>query len=362
VPNRTSAERARVALEHGTRWLLENQLKSGAWGSHHSPRPNEVLASAPGSQDAFRVATTGLVLCALLDSPFGGEPKQVALERGLSHLLEHYAVRRQSGIEHYNVWAFGYALQGLGACLREAVAPARQAEVREACDQLIARLQGYQSVDGGWGYLSLQGYRTHPPAASSMSFTTATILVGLSRVQAQGVTVPDDMLQKALASLQRCRTPDGPYSYGERWSRAPQALINGAAGAACRTPACQYARLLHGQEVSDSDRNRALADLLVRHGGLQRAGLRRPIPHESWCQISGYFYLYGHAYAAYMLELCPPGLRQRHAAGLAQAVLACAQPDGSFWDYPLYSYHKPYGTAFAMIALARTLDEGHRSP
>ena len=30
-------------------------------------------------------------------------------------------------------------------------------------------------------------------------------------------------------------------------------------------------------------------------------GRKRPIPHESWYQISGYFYLYGHAYAAYSL-------------------------------------------------------------
>ena len=36
-------------------------------------------------------------------------------------------------------------------------------------------------------------------------------------------------------------------------------------------------------------------------------------------------------------------------------MLACAQPDGSLWDYPLYSYHKPYGTAFALITLTRIL-------
>ncbi len=45
--------------------------------------------------------------------------------------------------------------------------------------------------------------------------------------------------------------------------------------------------------------------------------------------------------------------RSKFAAGLAEGVLVCRQPDGSFWDYPLYSYHKPYGTAFALIALAR---------
>jgi hypothetical protein len=33
--------------------------------------------------------------------------------------------------------------------------------------------------------------------------------------------------------------------------------------------------------------------------------------------------------------------------------MVCRDPDGSFWDYPLYSYHKPYGTALALIALSR---------
>jgi cytochrome b561 len=36
-------------------------------------------------------------------------------------------------------------------------------------------------------------------------------------------------------------------------------------------------------------------------------------------------------------------------------VLITRQPDGSLWDYPLYSYHKSYGTAHALIALTRAL-------
>ena len=345
----------RSAAEAATQWLVDNQREDGGWGSHHSPRPIEIFASAPGSHDAFRVATTGLAVSALLDSSFGGEARALAVQRGIDHLIEHYGVRRQSGIEHYNVWAFGFTLQALGECLLKGASPEKEGPVRKACRSLVERLAGYQSIDGGWGYLSLQGYRTHPPAASSMSFTTATILVGLARVQDAGIEVPEALIDRALASLRRCRMPMGPYSYGELWNRSPQSLINGPAGAACRTPACQLALLLHGQAVVDSDRNRSLADLLVRYSDLQRAGLRRPIPHESWCQISGYFYLYGHAYAAYLLDHSPPGLRRRHAPALAGAVLACAQPDGSFWDYPLYSYHKPYGTAFALVTLTRIL-------
>ena len=31
------------------------------------------------------------------------------------------------------------------------------------------------------------------------------------------------------------------------------------------------------------------------------------------------------------------------------------EKDGSWWDYPLYDYHQPYGTAFALMTLQRCL-------
>ena len=31
------------------------------------------------------------------------------------------------------------------------------------------------------------------------------------------------------------------------------------------------------------------------------------------------------------------------------------EKDGSWWDYPLYDYHQPYGTAFALMTLHRCL-------
>ena len=116
---------------------------------------------------------------------------------------------------------------------------------------------------------------------------------------------------------------------------------------------CLLALRRFGGKVVPSDFERAFDDLLVRFPDYQKAGVRRPIPHESWFQISGYFYLYGHAYAAWALDELPAARRRRAAELLVQAVLYCRDPDGSFWDYPLYSYHKPYGTAFALVTLAR---------
>ena len=34
------------------------------------------------------------------------------------------------------------------------------------------------------------------------------------------------------------------------------------------------------------------------------------------------------------------------------------EPEGSWWDYPLYDYHKPYGTAFALMSLRRCRKAG----
>lgn len=352
APRFPDAATVQSAIDDGVAFLLAHQRADGGWGSHHSPRPIEVFCSPPGSHTAFRVGTTGLVLSALLNLP--GEPSAelaTAIERGFEHLLVFHDVKRQSGIEHYNVWAFGYTLQAIGERLVQDPDAPRALELRAAAAHLVEKLGRYQSVDGGWGYLSIFGYATYQPAATSMSFTTATILVGLARVQAAGVEVPEAMLSKAVRAVQRCRTPKGFYTYGELWNRSPGGGINEPAGAACRTPACQVATELFGETFEAADHERALRSLLITQARFQELGLRRPIPHEAWYGISGYFYLYGHAYAGYQLAGCAPTIRRRYAPHLAERVLLTRQPDGSFWDYPLYSYHKPYGTAYALIAL-----------
>lgn len=349
----SGAVSAARALEGGVAWLLAHQNEDGSWGSHHSARPIEVLASVPGSLEAFRVATTGLVLCALMEAGRDDPARERAVERGFAHLVAHGAVRRQSGMEHYNVWSFGYALRALGERLLARPDDPRAAEYRATAATLVEKLGRYQSLDGGWGYLSLWGYETFRPAATSMSFTTATILVGLDRVRRAGVEVPPPLLEHALDAVARTRLPTGYFTYGELWNAAPASTINRRAGAACRTPACQLALRLHDRAVPAAEEEAALTALLVKEARFQRLGLRRPIPHESWYAISGYFYLYGHAYAAITLDDAPAEVRARLVPALVEAVLVCRQPDGSFWDYPLYSFHKPYGTAYAVIALAR---------
>lgn len=77
------------------------------------------------------------------------------------------------------------------------------------------------------------------------------------------------------------------------------------------------------------------------------------MPHESFAQNSGYFYFYGYYYAAKCLDFVPHEKLVRHAAYVSKGVLPLQEKDGSWWDYPLYNYHKFYGTGYALYALSR---------
>jgi hypothetical protein len=345
------------AIRSGLAWLLANQAEDGGFGSHHTPRPYEVLSSIPGSQEAFRVATTALCALALDESTASDERARAELRaavgRARDFLLTDATVKRQSGLEHYNVWAFGYALHFFGEYLLRHPEDPRADEIRSVCARLVEKLGTYQTLDGGWGYLSLSPVPTLQPSDTSMSFTTATILFGLERARAAGVVAPQPLVERALGEIRRSRLPDNAFLYGDYLRYVPRHGINERSGSACRTPLCLVTLELFGEPIAPSAHEQALLDLLVRFREYQKAGVRRPIPHESHFAISGYFYLYGHAYAAYALERLAPEKKRRLAPLLIEAVLYCRDPDGSFWDYPLYSYHKPYGTGFALLALNR---------
>lgn len=346
------------ALRGAVTWLIASQNEDGSWGSHHSPRPIEVLADVPGSHDAFRVAVTGLCVMALARTTHGGAEAEAARARGVEALVRDWEVKRANGMEHYNVWAFGYGLQALAERLVAAPDDPQAPAIRAACEGILGKLAKYQALDGGWGYLSLSDLPTFQPSDTSMSFTTATILVGLARAREAGVAAPESMLTRAVDSVARCETPERGFTYGELWRKNPGMGVNRLKGAACRGPACYEAMELferaprHGADARAGAWRDSLAALLEDHARFQVAGLRRPWPHESHYQISGYFYLYGHYYAALLLRRLDAADRARFTPTLERAVMICRQPDGSFWDYPLYSYHSAYGTAYALLTLA----------
>ena len=80
-------------------------------------------------------------------------------------------------------------------------------------------------------------------------------------------------------------------------------------------------------------------------------GRKKPIPHESFAQVAGYFFYFGHYYGALCIGQLPESARPLYQDHLANLLIRIQEDDGSWFDYPLYSYHKPYGTAFALLSL-----------
>ena len=353
------------AIQGAVEWLVANQNPTGTWGSHHSPRPIEVLCSVPGGHHVFRVATSALCVMALDRSPYQTEASRAAADRGVDAILREHEVKRASMLEHYTVWALGYTLQALSERLIAQPDDPRAEAMRTVCQRMIDKLELYQCLDGGWGYLSLQEFKTYKPSFTSMSFTTATCLIGLARAREAGFELPPEMIRKGVDSVDRCETAMKSFTYGELWrkGRPNSPSVNHSKGAACRGPVCLESILLFGRERAHGDLIRAMDRLLIDHLDFQIASLRRPIPHESHYGISGYFYLYGYYYAAEMQRRLPDADRARYAPLLEKAVNVCRQPDGSYWDYPLYSYHKPYGTAYALLTLSEVEHVAqHHSP
>jgi hypothetical protein len=167
------------------------------------------------------------------------------------------------------------------------------------------------------------------------------------------VIIPQALVDEAIAATLRQRKSDFSYLYGEYLNKQPVRGINLPGGSLGRSQACNYALRLWGDEkVTDAVMLEWLDRLGERNGWLD-IGRKRPIPHEAWFQVAGYFFYYGHYYAGLSLEMIAPADRPARATMLADLLLPLQEKDGSWWDFPFYTYHQPYGTAFAVMTLVR---------
>ena len=347
----TTSESAREPVRRGVDYLLGSQRKDGAWGSGETARTYEILADIPGSIHAFRTATTALCIMALQRSPHRDAECKEAVRRGLAYLIDHAAVRRPNGMEMYNVWAFGYGLRAFGALLPSIEDPKLKDRILEACAKVVKELEIYQTPDGGWGYYDFDAH-TYRPSDSSMSFTTATIVISLNAIEKLGVAVPRTMLERAIKSIRKQRMENGAYIYGPYMEYRPNHGVNKIKGSLGRTQSCNLALWLYGEKVSEDDLRAGIENLFKYHQFLDIAR-KRPIPHESWYYNSGYFYYYGLFYAGLVLDLLPEADRAKYREQLEKLILERQEKDGSWWDYPMYSFHKPYGTAYVLLTLIR---------
>ena len=326
-------------------------------GQHHPADGG--LRAGSRAHDAFRAAVTSLCISALIET--GGDREDVAqaLDRAEAWLFEHLpSVRRATPDTFYNSWTHAYSIQSLVRMLgRHTTDAERQERIRKLIEHQIGMLERYEVVDGGWAYYDFIAH-TQKPSGSTLSFLTAAVLVSLDEARKVGIEVPQRLVDRAMESIRRQRKPDFSYLYGEYLKWRPMLPINRPGGSLGRSQACNLAMRLWGdKEVTDAVLTTWLDRLFARNLWLD-LGRKRPIPHESWFQVAGYFFYFGHYYAARCIEELPEKDRGPFQDQLAHVLLRVQEKDGSWWDFPLYDYHTQYGTAFALMSLERTKKTG----
>jgi hypothetical protein len=344
-------EKLDAAMRRGIEFLLKSQNKDGSWGTPASQGGVPIIAGI-GSHHAFIAAVTAMCVSALIET--GGDAPEVrkAIERGEEYLFaELPKIRRDDPMLIYNVWTHAYGIQALVRMHgRKPDDKERQKRIEDMIREQYSRLGKYESAEGGWGYYDFQA-GTQRPGSNSTSFVNAAVLVAFHEARQIGVPPPEKLTQRAIKMTKWQRQSDFTYLYGTYLWEMPTMGINRPGGSLGRTQACNLALRLWGDDKVTYAVMKDWLDRLITRNGWLSLGRKKPIPHESFFQVAGYFFYFGHYYAGLTIKELPPEERPFYQHHLANILLELQEPDGSWFDYPFYNYHKPYGTAFALMTL-----------
>ena len=326
-------------------YLVKSQRPDGSWGSGQLTEGFLWLySSVPGSFEGFRDATTALCVMALREA---GE--KTAHDRGVQYLLNHGEEARRAEPELiYNIWAHFYIVEALSAEMKTNKDPRLPKVIAWNIDRLVR----YEDMRGGWNYYDFEAH-TQRPSGTPVSFGTAAGLVALYEARQAGVEVPQKLIDRAVRCLERMRLPNGAYIYGEYLEYVPRALANQPRGAVGRTQPSNYALWLwNSKKVGPSECLQGL-DMFEQLHAFLEMGRKRPLPHSSWYQTAPYYFYFDHYYAARLAEKLGGDVQAKYGRMIADWILPLQEPGGSWWDFAMWDYHRPYGTAFVVMTLLR---------
>ncbi len=348
-----SAQAIDETIDRGVAFLLSSQNADGSWGSYRKTFSANVLCEPPGGPLAFQAAVTALDVMGLSCCAPESSQVQLSLDRAEKWLLENLPrLRRPDDITLLNIWGHSYGIRALCSLSRR-VSPESQsyALLKAECRNQINRLMDIGDAGGGWGYYEFDA-TSRRPNGNPTSFCTATALLALKEAeQTFRLKGNEKIIGKAVKFLSSQRTPEGTYLYSSELSIDPAMHINRPIGSLARTVAANAALHAYGYEGITTEVVEDGLDWLWSKGSWLDAARKKNIPHESFAGNSGYFFYYGYFYASMDVTMLPAERRARHSAFLTRALLPLQEKDGSWWDYPLYDYHKAYGTGYSLLAL-----------
>jgi hypothetical protein len=348
-PSPSEAE-VRGAEKRALVYLLAHQEADGSFGSPRNGSFND-LWSNPETHRAWIAGTSGLAVMALLGE---GPEAEAALRRGVEALVALSDLKRVSDWDMDDVWGYVYGLQALARVLQDPrfARAERRGAIEAAARTYLEKLAHCRA--GGWGYYANASAAWRPEW--STSFTTAAAVLALVDARAAGLEVSDKLLEPGLVTIEQCRLPTGSFTYSAEAIPSPGRLegIDNVKSALGRIQVCNLALLRGGRSVSVEQRTSGLDWFFAQHRFLE-IGRRRPIPHEAFYAVAGYFYYFGHYYAAELIASLPQEKRGPYASQLLRIVLDTQEADGSLTDYVMHDYPRAYGTAYALLVMQLAL-------
>jgi hypothetical protein len=263
-------------------------------------------------------------------------------------------LRRADTTTTYNAWGHAYGLRAITRLYQSSADdPARQSSLKNLAQQQIELANRYEDLNGGWGYLDIyDGLHTQKPSGITTSFTSATMLLAMKEAEkTMGVKLDPKIITSTLASIRLQQFPDFTYAYSHGHHLAPQGEINRRNGSLARSQACNAALRAFDDPKMTTAVLSTWGDNFIEFEPWLDHGRKKPVPHESTFKISGYFYFYGVYYFTESAKHLPIEKQRDLAKKLARIILTRQEKDGSWWDYPLYDYHQPYGTGYCLMAL-----------
>jgi hypothetical protein len=345
------------ALRRGCELLLAAQEGEGR---REWPYEGVYRVPEPGSADrvipmGYRVGGTAIACLALVAAPGysdeGGAGRRAAVARGLEFVLEALAhpLMEAVPVASYDVrgWGFVYALALLVDLEQRGLVPSDLAqEAADTIPYLVRALEDTALEAGGWNYA---GRVTPAP------FMTAPALQALLAARTAGQAVDDEVLERALDSLERGRARSGSIAYStpaeSRGGTAEESLgfMDLLPGATGRMLATEVTLQLF--ERGDARRlSRAVAAFFEHWEQLERRR-KQTGTHVQPYGVAPYYVIYAHFHAAQAIELLVDETeRARQRKRLVELLAGIREPSGG-WNDRVFPRSEAFGTAMVMLAL-----------
>lgn len=344
-----------ASIRRGVDFLVGKQNTDGSWGGPTRTKGLNIYAPLPGAHHAFRAGASGLALSGLIDAADPRPEVAATIEKAAAWTSENLPkLRRADQTTTYNSWGHAYGLRAITRLYQRETDAAKETEWARLAQEQIDLANRYEDVNGGWGYLDVfDDVTTQKPSGLPTSFTTATVLLAMAEARdAMGVKLDEKNIKRSLVSINMQRTPDFSYTYSFPHRMHPRSDINRPAGSLARSQACNACLRVFADPAVTDEVLTTWADRFLDREGFLSNVRKRPVPHEGAFRIAGYFYYYGIYYFTESVRLLPEETHAAYAKRLAAILIGHQEKNGSWWDYPLYDYHEPYGTGYALMALA----------